>query len=405
MKELLFCLMLINTAVLAQPCIQNNSSVAFNGTSSYVAISTSNGLTITGPISVEAWINPSQWATIAAQGTILCKHSWDQGEQGYVLRAGDNGILSFNFAGLTPGGIPVSWIEVLSPQNSLVLNSWQHVAATFDGDSVKLYVNGVQVGLTLFQGTIVASNASNIRIGALSDNTYGPDRFWNGLIDEVRVWNRELSALEINTNKDDHLDPVIQSGLKGYWRFNENSSVIAFDLSSNNNTGQLTGNTWSTSVPFNNAAVTPTISFNGTQLISSLAQSYQWLFNGIVIPGSVSQGYTPALNGNYAVITTDLNGCIDTSLVYPFNSVGINELNSSGYLIYSQENGKITIGIPLGSHSIEIMEVFDLSGKKIAQAENISGSYEFNLIKSAGTIVLLRIATAEKVQTFKICLK
>src|SRR5262249_33601814 len=75
---------------------------------------------------------------------------------------------------------------------ALPTNTWSHLAATYDGATMRLYVNGSQVASRSQTGAIQTST------GVLSlggDPTYG--QYWQGKIDEVRVYNRALSAGEI----------------------------------------------------------------------------------------------------------------------------------------------------------------------------------------------------------------
>ena len=72
-----------------------------------------------------------------------------------------------------------------------------HVAATFDGTTMRLYINGVQEGgdLTVPAGTTIATNNLPLMIGG-QDGT-APGRYYQGWMDEARVYNRALSATEI----------------------------------------------------------------------------------------------------------------------------------------------------------------------------------------------------------------
>ena len=83
----------------------------------------------------------------------------------------------------------------------LPLNTWTHIATTYDGIVQKFYVNGVLVGtanpiVAPSLNTIVQSNGA-LRIGGDASST---GEFFNGLIDEVRVYNRALSVGEITTD-------------------------------------------------------------------------------------------------------------------------------------------------------------------------------------------------------------
>jgi hypothetical protein len=74
----------------------------------------------------------------------------------------------------------------------LAVNTWTHLAATYDGLNLRLYVNGTQVSSRALTGSMSASTGA-LRIGG---NTIWQEWF-AGLIDEVRVYNRALSATEV----------------------------------------------------------------------------------------------------------------------------------------------------------------------------------------------------------------
>ena len=80
----------------------------------------------------------------------------------------------------------------------LALNTWTHIATTYDGAVQRFYVNGVLVGtanpiVAPSLNTIVQSNGA-LRIGGNASST---GEFFQGLIDEVRIYNRALSVTEI----------------------------------------------------------------------------------------------------------------------------------------------------------------------------------------------------------------
>jgi len=78
---------------------------------------------------------------------------------------------------------------------SISLNTWTHVACTYDGSNVRVYKDGVQVGSTSKTGTLAATND----VAVIGQNEAGTsvDRHWPGRIDEVRIYNRALSQSEI----------------------------------------------------------------------------------------------------------------------------------------------------------------------------------------------------------------
>jgi hypothetical protein len=102
----------------------------------------------------------------------------------------------------TAGGTWTSGNQNTTGGTALVVNTWTHLAATFDGTMVRLYVNGVQVA-SQAQTTLLAPTTGTLQIGA---NAYG--EFFAGRIDEMRIYNRALSAAEISTDMNTPLAPA-----------------------------------------------------------------------------------------------------------------------------------------------------------------------------------------------------
>ena len=84
----------------------------------------------------------------------------------------------------------------------LPLNAWSHLAATYDGATVRLFVNGRQVRTSAIGGTLPAS-ANPLRIGG--NSLWG--EYFAGTIDEVRVYNRALGAAEISADMNRAVAP------------------------------------------------------------------------------------------------------------------------------------------------------------------------------------------------------
>jgi Concanavalin A-like lectin/glucanases superfamily len=315
MKSLstLFILLATIAQSQAQNCIPNTNSIDFIGTSTYVSLPASSLLNITDSISIEAWVKSNQWGFTQADNTILCKHGWSSGEGGYVLRAGTGGQLSFTI-GADTGGVHLSWREVIST-TSLSLNTWHHVAGTFDGLNVRIYINGVLTGTnTLLYPVNIASSVNyNANIGRLADAVQFETRYWNGNIDEVRVWHRVLSQTEIAANMNNHIDTSTAIDLVGYWRMNDGTGTTAADWSGNNISGNIISGTWSTDVPFSDGPPMPIITYGFPYLYSSVHTNIQWNLNGTPISGANFLSYIPTQNGSYTVTATDSVGCSVTS--------------------------------------------------------------------------------------------
>jgi len=148
-----------------------NSALSFDGVDDYVDCGTDPSLMPTTAITLEAWFKASG---VNAYATIVSTFYYE----GYFLRINPNAGIEF-----APG-------ICNSPPGTIQPGVWYHVVGTFDGTS-KIYVNGKLVSS---QGAgYLAYTGQSLRIG----NNPTAELWFNGIIDEVRIYNRALSAEEI----------------------------------------------------------------------------------------------------------------------------------------------------------------------------------------------------------------
>ena len=161
-----------------------NSALLFNGSNAWVTVADAATLDLTTGMTLEAWVRPSVaggWRTVVAK---------DQpGTLNYGLYANASG--SFPGAEVFVGGATRS----LDGSTALPVGTWSHAATTYDGTMLRLYVNGAQVSQQVLSGSIAAS-ALPLHIGG--NGVWG--EWFNGTIDEVRVYNRALSSGEIQND-------------------------------------------------------------------------------------------------------------------------------------------------------------------------------------------------------------
>lgn len=217
----------------------NGYSIALNGSSQSINCGNPSAFNSLSAITLEAWIYPTNFQDAAHKNTIIAKDFWGAGNnEGFAFRYGSaNRTLSFVMSNGSTG-----WNEVTAT-SVLNLNTWQHVAATYNGSSMKIYVNGNQVG-SLNRTGVIPPSLRNLLIG----NSPAAARYLSGYIDEVRIWNIARSAQDISNDRYTELAP--QPNLVAYYRMTNGNGTLLTDNSGNGNTATLTNNPiWSYEVP------------------------------------------------------------------------------------------------------------------------------------------------------------
>ncbi|MDS4028186.1 MAG: LamG-like jellyroll fold domain-containing protein [Candidatus Contendobacter sp.] len=175
-------------------------ALSFNGSSNWVAIPDADSLDLTTSMTLEAWVYPKN---LADRRPILAKQGTTNGapSRGFMLSAGD-------YSG--SGKVETEVFKNESSSSSLISNTalntsgWQHVALVYqyvaDGTSkMTVYINGVASGSNNAAVGSLQKNAQPLDLGRYYWNS-GYARYFNGLIDEVRIYNRALSASEIQSD-------------------------------------------------------------------------------------------------------------------------------------------------------------------------------------------------------------
>ena len=162
-----------------------------------ILVNDSPSLRPTNAITLEMWINPLS-LTGTTPRILLSKFDYPVAQpngiqSSYLLGTTNNGLLFFT---VSPNG-SVRTNTTLIASNTLPVNQWSHVAATYDGTALRLYLNGVLAGQTNYSGGIFSGSA-NLGIGIIP---FGTSSGWSfsGAMDEVSLYNRALSAAEIQS--------------------------------------------------------------------------------------------------------------------------------------------------------------------------------------------------------------
>ena len=192
-------------------------ALLFNGTDALVTVAHSPPLNLGSGMTLEAWVNPARLST-----------DWAD----VIYKANDAYYLEASSAAGPPAVGGRSLATPLLAPNVLPAGIWSHLAATYDGITLRLYLNGTQVASRSQSGTI-ESSTEPLTIGG--DNIYG--QFFQGVIDEVRIWNVARSAADIQLQMT---APVASAaGLIGRWSLDEGLGTAVVDSTGNGNTGTL----------------------------------------------------------------------------------------------------------------------------------------------------------------------
>ncbi len=294
-----------------------NNALSFDGSNDYV-VSNLNGTSVSA-FTIEAFINPSnttqstkgilQWADQLSAGGPMVLFQQNGTQLSVYVNAGYN---------LT---------------TTLSANTWSHIALTYSNSLYTLYVNGASVA-TYSGGLAMQSNALKLFLGN------GYNGYWDGYMDEVRVWNVARTSSEINSYMYSDLSGT-ESGLMAYYNMNQGVSAGT-----------------NTSI---------------TSLIDKTANAINGSFNNMPLSAGYSSNF---VMGNIKVGTSAIisaGGTIDldnslTNGTWSTSNSGIATVNSSTGLVTGIAAGTVSISYTICGKTI------DYSVKVIKPTLTVSGT-------------------------------
>jgi len=226
-------------ALLPQPVsASGENALSFDGTDDYVNCGQDASLDTTEAITVEGWCK----RTGSTTGTLAGRYDHaDIAKRAWSIRWVSNNYVYFNIGGFSVySPLPVSDRD------------WHHFVGTYDRTDIKFYVDGVLKHSAEVTDAILTP-AVDVLIGAGYNSA--PSLGWPfpGLIDEVRIYNRAITADEVTYSYNSgqgRYTPQSTAGLVGWWHMDEGTGGTIFDETANDNDGTIDGATWVPGFPF-----------------------------------------------------------------------------------------------------------------------------------------------------------
>jgi len=204
------------------------SALAFNGENAYVRVEDSPSLTFTDKLTIFAVIKPYSFSDINGRAPNIVGRENEE----FRFRINTDG----RYWLLVNDG---TGFEEYTFNTKALLNEWQTAAITFNAGLAKLYFNGEFKEDHTFTKTSIADSNKPVWVGTFTEVR----EFWNGLISQVLLYNRDLSADEIRQLHENPQSPPT-NGLVLWLNFDEGSGDIAYDKSGNGNHGTIYNAVW-----------------------------------------------------------------------------------------------------------------------------------------------------------------
>jgi hypothetical protein len=229
----------VNGATLTADRFGNaGKAYGFDGINDFIEVNNSPTLSPT-LISISLWVNPAGYYLNGVD------------DANYIVGKGpdfNQGHYSLHYKTISkkarPSLGPGSSGLYVNSNSDITVNNWRHILSTWDGNEMKIYIDGSLENSITNSGFVLGTNSDNLFFGSMAANSTWP--YWlNGKIDDIAIYNRALTQQEItalyqggNTTANClDLPSNLQQGLVGYWPFCGNAqdeSGNGINLTNNN---------------------------------------------------------------------------------------------------------------------------------------------------------------------------
>jgi hypothetical protein len=219
-----------------------NKAYNFNGINNYIEAPSNTGLQLSAAYSIGLWFKSNIFNAGQYGYTLISKIQSSGWYGGYETMIGEtNSIGGVNHTGNINGNFQL-------PYSGLSSGNWYSVIVTFNGTQLKLYVNGNIVNTVNQSGTLQTGN-DPLRFGRRGGGGIY-DQWFNGVIDDIGIWNRALTECEVKKLYTSGSFSVSSSA----------SNTICVGQSLNLSAAGANSYTWSTGATSQSISVSPTVS-------------------------------------------------------------------------------------------------------------------------------------------------
>jgi len=207
-------------------------ALEFNGIDSYVDCGHDTSLDMTTEGTLEMWVyvDDNYRGVILGKGNGGAVYSWNYR---VVLGSSKHFICTIGNTTLTDG-VSIESTSVASE------NTWTHLMCTWNNTNLTMYING-QYDNDVALSFIPEAVTNNLTLGYGNIWT-GTDDYFDGKLDEIRLYNRYLNPTEAFNHYNRRYNE--ETGLIGLWHFDDCPDTLAVDSSTKNNNGTIYGATW-----------------------------------------------------------------------------------------------------------------------------------------------------------------
>ena len=337
----------------------SNTAVDFNVGTSYASCAAAAWQNQTSAFTVEAWVKASGSGiySIVDRDSNGANRPWQ-----FRVNAG-----KLEFLRITNAAGTISVITVASAATNVTNNAWHHVAATYDGTTLRLYIDGAADGSAALTGGIQSTSAIPMAIGANSSGGLGANQRWPSKMDEVAYYSTALSAARVaahyaagsslpattvNGGRADETDTALAGTLVA-------GSIVAGGRADETDT-VLTGSVVAGSVVAGGLAVETDSAFAGTSgevFAGGLAVESDSAISGAVTVAAVVVG------GRAVETDTALAGSVDATTTFifggradEFDSIVAGIVFAPPGTEHSRTAGRVRLGLGVASFNPAVVE-------------------------------------------------